>query len=432
MYDVAIIGGGVTGLSAAYNLSKAGKKVVVLEKDEYLGGLVSSWDIGGYKIEKFYHHLSKNDAYFFNFLKELKIDKSLKWKLGSVGYYYDNKVYKLDTPIDILKFKGLNLIDTLRIGFIVLWIKLTRDYSDLDDIQAKEWLIKMGGRRVYDNFFKPLLKSKFGKNMDEVSAAWLFGRLKWRSRRSLSGEKLGYMEHGFHEFIDKLCKEIKKNDGKIFTGTEVKSIKINDGAVSGVTTSTQNIAIENVISTIPPKELIKLCEFPEDFRKKLENIKYQRTICALFGLNEKLLDKVYWLNIKSKTLPFGALIEHTNFHNIPEYKEDHIVYAVAYVQSGEDELWRMTDEELISTFIEGLKAMFPHFSRNSVNWWRLAKGVYSSPIYKRGYLKDIGKINSPINGLHITGMFMMYPERSMEGSVKFGREIAMEVINKEK
>ncbi|MFQ6137005.1 MAG: FAD-dependent oxidoreductase, partial [Candidatus Hydrothermarchaeales archaeon] len=293
---------------------------------------------------------------------------------------------------------------------------------------AGEWLINNCGERAYNNFFKPLLKSKFGKNLDEVSAAWLFGRIKFRSRRSLTGETLGYMDHGFQEFIEKLHSEIIKNGGRILTGTEVKKIDVEDGRVSGITTSDESIVTKNVISTIPPKELLKLCEFPAEFERKLRNIKYQRTICALFGLDEKLLDGVYWLNIKSETLPFGAIIEHTNFHNIPEYGGDHIVYAVSYVQHGKDELWRKSDEEVISTFVEGLREAFPKFRKSSIRWWKLAKGVYTAPIYKRGYLKDIGEIKSPIEGLHITGMFMMYPERSMNESLKSGLEAAKEVM----
>lgn len=425
--DVAIIGGGLTGLSAAYYLSKEGKRVIVLEKGEEAGGLVSSWDIKGYKIEKFYHHLSKNDALFVDFLKELGIEEKLGWKHGSVGYYYDNKVYKMDTPLDIFKFKGLNLLDIIRVGLIVLWVKLKRDHSDLDEISAREWLIKKSGERAYNNFFRPLLKSKFGKNLDEVSAAWLFGRIKFRSRRSFSGEKLGYMDHGFHELIEKVCSEIEKRGGEIITATEVKEINLENGSVSGVSTTDEKIATRCVISTIPPRELINICELPREFEERLKKIEYQRTICALFCLDKNLLEEVYWLNIRSETLPFGAIIEHTNFYSIPEYGGDHLVYVVSYVQDEEDELWKKDDKEIISIFVNGLRDAFPNLRRNHIKWWRLARGVYTGPIYKKGYRARMSKLESPIDGLFITGMFLMYPERSMNESVKLGREISLKI-----
>ncbi|MFQ5975603.1 MAG: NAD(P)/FAD-dependent oxidoreductase [Candidatus Hydrothermarchaeales archaeon] len=429
--DVVIIGGGLTGLSAAYHLSKRGRDVILVEKDMEVGGLVSSWDLEGYKIEKFYHHISKNDVFLVDLLEDLGIKEKLKWKHGSVGYYYENNVYKMDTPLDILRFKGLNFIDMIRIAFIVLWVKLKKDYSDLDEISARDWLIEKSGERGYNNFFRPLLKGKFGKNLKDVSAAWLFGRIKFRSRRSISGEKLGYMDHGFSEFIERLYIEIENNGGKIFKDTTIKEIKAEDGRVSGVSTTSGEIIATNVISTIPPKELLKICSFPTKFGDMLKKIKYQRTICALLGLETNLLEKVYWLNIKSETLPFGAIIEHTNFHNIPGYGRDHLVYVVSYVQEDKDELWEKKDEDIISDFVKGLEQAFPGFSKSSVKWWRLARGIYSAPIYRKGYLKDIREIRSPIKGLYITGMFMTYPERSMNGSLELGKEMAFRLDNED-
>lgn len=422
--DVAIIGGGLTGLSAAYYLSKEGKKVIVLEKNEEVAGLVSSWDLGSYKIEKFYHHISKNDNFFIHFLKTLGIEKRLEWKVGSVGYYYEGKVYKMDTPVEILKFKGLNLADILRIALVVLQVKVKRDYSDLDEISAKDWLVKKSGKSAYNNFFAPLLKSKFGKNLDKVSAAWLFSRIKFRSNRSFSGEKLGYMEFGFHELIEKMCEEIEKNDGRILTNFKVDKIQMENGRVSGLESPSEDISTSNVISTIPPKELLNICKLPKEYENRLRKIEYQHTICALFGLSKNLLEKVYWLNIKSDTLPFGAIIEHTNFHYISEYSGDHLVYVVSYVQDENDELWNKNNDEIISVFINGLGDAFPNFERESVIWWRLARGKYTAPIYKKGYHTHISELDSPINGLYITGMFLMYPERTMNDALKLGKEIA--------
>jgi protoporphyrinogen oxidase len=54
--NVVVIGGGFTGLSAAYELARLGVAVTVLEKDDRLGGLAGSFEINGHRIEKFYHH----------------------------------------------------------------------------------------------------------------------------------------------------------------------------------------------------------------------------------------------------------------------------------------------------------------------------------------------------------------------------------------
>ena len=57
MEHIIIIGGGYTGITASYELSKQGKKVTIIEKQEELGGLARSFDVGGgIKLERFYHH----------------------------------------------------------------------------------------------------------------------------------------------------------------------------------------------------------------------------------------------------------------------------------------------------------------------------------------------------------------------------------------
>ena len=54
---VAIIGGGVGGLGAGYEIAKAGHQVVIFEKAPFLGGLASTFNVGGGRLERFFHHL---------------------------------------------------------------------------------------------------------------------------------------------------------------------------------------------------------------------------------------------------------------------------------------------------------------------------------------------------------------------------------------
>lgn len=428
-YDAAVIGGGLTGLSAAYYLSRNGGRVLLIEKDDVLGGLSSSWDMGKYFIERYYHHISSNDKFLVNLLGELNIGDKLKWEKASVGYFYDDRIYGMDTPLDILRFSGLNLIDVLRLGTVILRVKLKGDYSELDNIPAEKWIIKNAGGRVYENFFKPLLNSKFGENSNKVSAAWLFGRIKFRSSRSLSGEKLGYMEHGFQDFIDKLRVEIIRNKGTILTNTRLKEMKTDGGRISSLLTDEGEIETVNtdVISTVSPPELLGVCKFPDGFRRKLEAINYQKTVCATLVLNRAIMEGIYWLNIKSDEIPFGALIEHTNFHRIPEYGDDYLAYVVSYIHDESDPLWGMGDEGLIESFSRGIREINPDFKKSWIKDYRIIRGEYTAPVYDLGYYDRINAIESPFNNLLITGMFMSYPERSMNESLRLGYEISREV-----
>jgi protoporphyrinogen oxidase len=105
---IAIIGGGVTGLVAAYRLLKKGYEVTVFEKSDSLGGLLGDFKIEGEPIEKAYHHIFKTDKYIIDLIEELGLAKKLKWYESKTGLYFDKKIYPFAGAIDLLKFKQLN------------------------------------------------------------------------------------------------------------------------------------------------------------------------------------------------------------------------------------------------------------------------------------------------------------------------------------
>jgi protoporphyrinogen oxidase len=80
--------------------------------------------------------------------------------------------------------------------------------ASYNKIKAKDWILDTAGNSVYENFFATLMKSKFGDSAENISAAWLIGRVKIISDRGKEGEKLGYLRGGFNSLIESLAKEI--------------------------------------------------------------------------------------------------------------------------------------------------------------------------------------------------------------------------------
>ncbi len=417
-----IIGGGLAGLAAAYRLA-GGDEIILIEKEHELGGMASSYDInapyfntGTYHIEKYYHHIFSSDKEVIALIDELGLSSKLEWLRGSTGYYFDGKIYPMNTPIEILK--ALPLMDVIRLTLLVLKAKGIKDTSPFDDITAKEWILDTAGESVYNNFFLPLLQSKFGDNKERVSAAWLLGRVRIRSNRGAKGERLGYMRGGFHALIEKMAQSIRKKGGVIRQGNATK-IEVAGSSVKSVVVDGENIKCDRVISTVPPHILQKIIH-PGLLGLEM-NISYQGTACALFGLTEKIMDDVYWLNIK-EDVSFGAVIEHTNFIPVSDYGE-HLMYVTSYFQNPDSMLWKSSDDEVIGLYRNGLEKLFPGF-RKKVKWWRLRRDMDTAPVYEVGYGKKVLPYGTNIKGLYLAGMFSEanYPERSMNGSVKSGFE----------
>lgn len=114
--DVVVVGGGFSGLAAAYELAKQGIGVTVLEAESELGGLASAFEVGGEKLDRFYHHWFTNDQHIMELIKELGQGDRISINPTNTGMYYANNFFKLSTPWDLLSFTPLSFFDRVRLG----------------------------------------------------------------------------------------------------------------------------------------------------------------------------------------------------------------------------------------------------------------------------------------------------------------------------
>lgn len=404
---VCILGGGLTGLSAAYALSAA-HEVDLLEKQEVLGGCLSSYRIGSYSIEAFYHHCFEGDESLLRLIKRCNLIDSLDWLSGSTGSYADGKIHPMTTPLEIFRYPHLSFIDTLRLALLTRKAK-SFNVEELDEVPAHRFVTEQVGERVWTSFFEPLLNSKFGDRKEDVSAAWLVSRIAIRSNRGFSGEKLGYLKGGFQQLIDGIIRTVSSQGCHIASDTPLTTIEPHKGGwkVNGE-------PYDCVLSTIPLQELAHRGG-PE-----IPPVPYQGAACMTLGIDRDVCRGIYWINMKDRA-PYGAVVAHTNFVPFGRYGE-HIVYLASYF-TGEprpDIAARMKDD-FCSRF--GL-------TESEVHWERMAVDPYAGPLYVTGYRKMIPDYES--HGLFIAGMFSRpnYPERSMEGSVRAGFEVADRMLRR--
>lgn len=395
---IAVIGAGLAGLVAANELSEYAK--VKVYENSQIGGLVSSYYVNGYYIEKFYHHIFRFDRDLLDLISKLKLRSKLVWKVVKIGFGLDGEMYSLSTPIEIITYPHLNFIEKLKLALFTLKSRY-RNFKKYDNITALDGIRNELGDGVLKNFFLPLLKSKFGENYKNVSYSWLLARVAIRSNRKLSGEELGYLRHGFYQLIERLAQNVdiikKRGDIKLRSKWQVNGEDF-----------------DAIIYTAP------ILHLANRFKFNLPNIKYQSSICALIGLKEPLTDDLYWINIFDN-LPFGAIIEHTNFMDFNDYGE-HLIYLASYT-SPDSKLFNLDKNSLIKIFLSGIKKYGIDVA--SIRWVKLSKAKYSGPIYETGYLSKVTPYKI-YDGFYIAGMTSEpnYPERSMNGSIKAGFEVS--------
>ena len=430
---VGIIGSGITGFTAAYYLSK--KKnidIEIFEKDEQLGGLASTFRIQNTFLERYYHHIFTSDSDLLDLLRELDLSDCLIWRETRIGIFDGKTIHSFSTPLDILSFKGLSLMDRVRFCITVLRCKFLTDWHRLEEITAREWIISNFGDKAYKVIWSPLLKSKFGTESDTVSATWLWYRLKKRGNsRSKFGTKehLGYLKWSYMTLFERIKGRLPEDSVKIHRATPVRKIKTENGVVSGIETDGGISNFSCILNTTALPEFIKITEgLSGDYKQSLFSIKYQAVICVVLEMDCPLTN-YYWLNISSDEIPLAAIIEHTHFIDKTNYGNSHICYLVSYL-STEDPLLKRSDKDILNYYSPYLHMISDSFSQDSIKDFYVFKDIYATPVYTTHHASKRPAIETPIKGLYLANTSQIYPEnRGTNYSVRLGKQAAELIID---
>src|SRR3569832_2475926 len=159
---VVIVGAGFTGLTAAYELAKQGRKEHDDEAETTPDGLAGTFEFAdGGKLEKFYHHWFNNDVHVPELVKELGMEGDVILLPTRTGMYFNGRLWKLSTPLDLLRFNALSFVDRIRLGLLVFQVRRIRDWKAIEHLSIREWLEGLCGKTVYDVVWATHITSKF-------------------------------------------------------------------------------------------------------------------------------------------------------------------------------------------------------------------------------------------------------------------------------
>ena len=427
---VAVIGGGVAGMAAAYRLIQRGHRVALYEASPFLGGLVRTFEVGGGRLESFYHHLFSTDATIVRLIEELGLGDRLVWRDSKVGFYHGGRLYDFVTPLDLLRFRPMPLVDRIRMGLAAVYLRRQRDWRRYQSITAAEWVRRYMGAGAYDAVWGPLLRGKFGDACDQVSMAWLWSKihLRFASRRGgpAQKEQLGYLLGSFGVYIGELERRLRASGrAEIHTGRAVREVIVEGGRAGGLLLADgQRVACDAVIGCLPAHVFGKLApQLPPDYVQKLTGVRWQWALCYVMALRRSL-SPIYWLNISDDEIPFIAAIEHTNFIEPERYGGYHVVYLSNYLHP-EHPYLGMEIDEIEREYLPHLTKINPQFSPDWIAERWLFKGPYAQPIVTTGYQNTIPEHRTPIPGLYLATMSQIYPQdRGQNYSIAMGEQVA--------
>jgi protoporphyrinogen oxidase len=425
MKDIAILGAGFGGMSAAFDLVRAGNNVTIYEAADYVGGLASGfkashWD---WTVEKYYHHWFASDRHMLALFDELGWREGVIYKRPYTVMYHRGKYYPFDSILQALIYPGLGYgINKIRFGLLGLYLRLTDNWRPFEKVTVDGWMRRWAGDSVYEKMWEPLVIGKFGeRHARQVNMAWMWARFKARTTH------LGTYQGGFQAFADQLADHLGKLGVRLLLNMPVQRILLSESGKLTLESSTGTMVHDQCLVTTSPRLLAQIApSLPPDYLKGLLDLKSMGAVVLVLSLKNQLSEQgYYWYNIpKSAGYPFLALVEHTNFVPAEHFAGEHIIYCGDYLEP-DHEHFQLSHDELLARFLPALERFNPKFEQDWViNSW-LHRTHYAQPVPLLNHSRNIPDITTPISGLYFASMSQVYPwDRGTNFAVEIGRRAA--------
>lgn len=433
---IAILGAGFSGLAAAYELSKHPEHEVHLyERNDQPGGAAGGFKRPGWQwyLDYAYHHCFTNEKEILKLAKETGYPDFLVLRPETASLYVhdspdmttptndlyqylfgpNTRIHKLDSPLDLIKFNRLPLIDRLRTGLVLAFLKFGPKLTYYDRTLAKRFLTQSMGQRANKELWEPLFLKKFAGLYSQINLAFFWARL----RRT---PDLSYPVGGYQAFANHLLKVIKKQGVKVHLKAEVSSIRLQKERFV-LLVNGQKDQFDKLINTLQSPIFLMLEKkvLPESYRKRLAKIKYLGAQNIIMEAKEKVLPRTYWLSIAGKNRgkekfigrDWMVLVQQTNFVDSKYYAGHHLTYLATYTNTPQP--FKLPNKQLEKKY----KIIQQAFIK------------YGQPLYTPEFARVKPDYTTPVKGLYFANMELTYPkDRGTNQAVKAGQDVAHLII----
>lgn len=382
-YDVVVIGGGISGMSAAYELKKSGHKVLLLEGSDHLGGRLISDEIEGIPFDWAAQVIAKNAQYMKPLVKELGLENDLIEISSKVTYQRGEKLLQIDLKQPWTLFTSGLLDIRWSSSILSLFFDLPRllvgapwghfnDYSKwwkLDKGNAQRFAAKYFDQDSIDYFLEPTVASFFYASLQESSQAFLL----WYFTILAQGTPFFTLKNGLGSITPKLAARI---DYKL--NTVVSKVQEQENYVSIETKEGTSYQAKYVILAIPAPNL-KTVYLPQSkTEESLIQSQYKKVIVLTMKANRSWHDQLalkdsYALFFSEKEASaFGSIaFESSKPGRLPPGQEILQIFLTSKVS---DNYFSLSDQEIFNKVAPDLEKILPGFSQavssyKVKKWW---------------------------------------------------------------
>jgi protoporphyrinogen oxidase len=406
--SVAVVGGGILGLTAAYRLSQAGVRVVVFERARDLGGLVGTFDFDGFDVDRFYHVVLPTDDRVLGLASELGLGDSFRFRPTKVGLYGDGQLVSMTSPKEFFSFPLLPFFDRVRLAQFIARCQLKKTHEELDETPLLDWLRHLCGPRVVERLWEPLLDSKFDGRYDDLPATYIWSRSRRMSTTRDRGgrEVMGWPEGGYQRLIDALERRILALGAEIRADTPVDQIVGGRDGPTGIVVSGDFRQFDFVLCTLAPPLARRLLSRDLAERSPADHCRYLGVVCLLLRV-ARSVSPYYHLNITDRSVPLTTIVQTTHVVD-PEAVGGHLLYVSKYVDpthSAHD----LPPDEVAAEYLRYARTIFPDLRDEDVVSSTVQRARITEPVHVLGGAKNLPDM-FPVPGLALASTAHVYPE----------------------
>jgi protoporphyrinogen oxidase len=453
-YDFVVLGAGVAGLSFAWKAAKAGKSVLVLEKESVVGGLSRTLSHEGYLLDFSAHRFHTKNKELLDAIMSLPGREMKKHTKKSRIYLY-GKYLKYPFELDNL-FGAMPLSEAFLCGMDYLWNRLKMRGKPRNVRSYKDWFLYYYGPKLYEIMCYKYTSKIWGMDPSEISADWADARFSGEdlqklikraaqklltlnfSRYDLEDDSLApdggefyYPDLGIQELPDAFARDLQQKGGEVVLGATVSAITkerhevvfAKDGIESPVTYGA-------LISTIPLKMLYDLQEKKNDeIDVALKQTKYMDIIFVYVFLNQDHVSNDHWMYFPDRDIPFNRSVEFTNWSKkmAPPGKTCLCLDITCYFG---DATWQKSDEELAESCIAA-GARIKLFAREHVDDTFVKRIRFAYPVYDLEYKKRLQKVVQYLESddVYLLGRTGIFRYNNSDNSIEMAFALAQKFID---
>ncbi|MBU1129749.1 FAD-dependent oxidoreductase [Patescibacteria group bacterium] len=439
-----VLGAGITGLSSAYNLAEAGWKVIVLEKENYIGGLSTTFKKEGLKFDFGPHKLYTQDRVVEKEIKKL-VDKDLLShpKKSSIRFFGNY----LDYPINF-KSLLLKMSPGMVVGFGLSSLKavVLSPITNKKIKNSRDYFISKFGMMPYKLIFGPLFKKVYGDPVildpklaetrlpfKSILDAIRLALFKKKSIPSLSAKKFYYPKNGVIQLSEKMKNIIENNGGEVVIGVKIEKIFIKEKKVNKIVYKKNNKSVEitrpeAVISTIPLVDLVS-CMSPwnNNVNRSSRMLKYRSLVVVYLLLKRKRVFKESFVFFPEDKFVFQRLSEQNAFSKFMVPEGHSLLMAEVTLKNSSV----LDERHLINNVIEDL-IKIDIIKKTDVKKSFCLRYEKTYPIYDLKYRKNLKKVLDyidKVNCLYSIGRQGLFLYTNIDHSIDMGMKLAKYLVS---